>query len=66
MDKWRKSDQFQVEFAAIGIAIILVTEFAVMGGRTIDMKQVLYPNLLYNLVLCQDLVQVKIRNFSLF
>lgn len=48
IDKWRKSDQFQVDFAAIAIAIILVTEFAIMGGRTIDMKQVLYPNLLYN------------------
>ena len=46
--RWRKADQFQVDFAAIVIAIILVTEFAVMGGRTIDMKQVLYPNLLYN------------------
>ena len=48
IDRWRKADQFQVDFAAIVIAIILVTEFAVMGGRAIDMKQVLYQNLLYN------------------
>lgn len=48
IDRWRKADQFQVDFAAIVIAIILVTEFAIMGGRAIDMKQVLYPNLLYN------------------
>lgn len=48
IDRWRKADQFQVDFVAIVIAIILVTEFAVMGGRAIDMKQVLYPNLLYN------------------
>lgn len=48
IDRWRKANQFQVDFAAIVIAIILVIEFAVMGGRTIDMKQVLYPNLLYN------------------
>lgn len=48
IDMWRKADQFQVGFATIGIAIILVTEFDVMGGRTLDMKQVLYPNPLYN------------------
>lgn len=40
IDRWRKADQFQVDFAAIVIAIILVTEFAVMGGRTIDMDHI--------------------------
>ena len=47
IDKWRKSDQLQVRLATIGIGIVLIMEFAIFGGRTLDMKQAFYPNLIY-------------------
>lgn len=47
IDKWRKSDQLQVRLATIGIGIVLIMEFVILGGRTLDMKQVFYPNLIY-------------------
>ena len=47
IDKWRKSEQLQVRLATIGIGIVLIMEFAIFGGRTLDMKQAFYPNLIY-------------------
>lgn len=51
IDKWRKSEQLQVRLATTGIGIILITEFVVVGGRTLDMKQGLYPNLIYDFLI---------------
>ena len=47
IDAWRKSTDVKIVYGTIGISLILLMEFLIFGGRTLDMKQAFYPNLLY-------------------